>query len=288
MSLQAFIWASFDSPANIKYSSYRVLLALANEADMNGRGAMPGITNLMEQTHLSESTIYRAIKELKACGVIRPGDPRKAQGYPANHRPLVWDLAMTEKQGCQNDTSNLGVSTGVSVGVSVGVSSVDSKPENPNTHKPYIVSQSLNLTNRENGDTDRPTGKEKPDANPQLKRQCRDLGVNMDDEWDKLLEHVANTGQQPRDWTRVYEAWLEKAVAYAQRHKPKKDPRTDAQWCHIRDVINDANGHELTPKQIARLRKTFFNGHMTPDEATQAVIDEAETMGLTTPEWTRS
>ena len=279
MSLQALVWAIYDIGPNLKdASAYRVLIVLADHAD-DRQGAYPSRNSLAEKTGLSARTVGYKLDVLEQAGIIRRGNQSIAECLPANKRTIVWDLAMNGTENARG--AEFAPQNGLAVQQVCNVFAY--KPVNPlKPIKPLTttVSQSAYVSS-ENKKTDRPTGKKKPTINADTKRKCQDLRIDTDDEWTKLLDHVNASGQQPRDWQRVYDAWLKQAIQYRQRH-PTKDPRTDAQWCRIRDTINNANGHNLTAQQISTLHKTFWKGKQTPQQATQNTIQTAQPLGLHT------
>jgi DNA-binding Lrp family transcriptional regulator len=65
---------------------------LADRADDEGRDAFPSIATLVEQSHLSRSTIKRILRRLEERGLISRGDQLKVAHYRIDRRPVVWDL----------------------------------------------------------------------------------------------------------------------------------------------------------------------------------------------------
>lgn len=100
MSVQAMAWAMeqrvvTDPPAR------HVLLALANYAGEDGRGAFPAVSTLCDITGLKERTVKYKLAALEEAGVIRRGNQGIAAAYIArgDRRPVVYDLNLTFGRG---------------------------------------------------------------------------------------------------------------------------------------------------------------------------------------------
>ena len=92
MSVAAVDWALRRAPAGADASARLVLVYLADRADDEGRDAFPSIATLVEQSHLSRSTIKRILRRLEEQGLISRGDQLKVAHYRIDRRPVVWDL----------------------------------------------------------------------------------------------------------------------------------------------------------------------------------------------------
>lgn len=101
MSMKALEWAMYDVPAEIaKGSLLRILLALADHADTEGRGAFPSQKRLCALTGYSRRTIQHGLHDLEASGLIVKGDQRLTEHY-GRHRPIVWNLSMEDFRGAK-------------------------------------------------------------------------------------------------------------------------------------------------------------------------------------------
>lgn len=69
-----------------------VLWHLADGADSDGRGAYYSQNRLARFTGTTPRSIRRALVQLEAMGYIRRGDQHLVSHYPANRRPIVWDM----------------------------------------------------------------------------------------------------------------------------------------------------------------------------------------------------
>lgn len=92
MSVAAVDWALRRAPVGADASARLVLVYLADRADDEGRDAFPSIATLVEQSHLSRSTIKRILRRLEERGLISRGDQLKVAHYRIDRRPVVWDL----------------------------------------------------------------------------------------------------------------------------------------------------------------------------------------------------
>ena len=101
MSMKALEWAMYDVPAEMaKGSLLRILLALADYADTEGRGAFPSQKRLCALTGYSRRTIQHGLHDLEASGLIVKGDQRLTEHY-GRHRPIVWNLSMEDFRGAK-------------------------------------------------------------------------------------------------------------------------------------------------------------------------------------------
>lgn len=101
MSMKALEWAMYDVPAEMaKGSLLRILLALADHADTEGRGAFPSQKRLCALTGYSRRTIQHGLHDLEASGLIVKGDQRLTEHY-GRHRPIVWNLSMEDFRGAK-------------------------------------------------------------------------------------------------------------------------------------------------------------------------------------------
>lgn len=94
MSVAAVDWALRRAPVGSDASARLVLVYLADRADDEGRDAYPSIATLVEQSHLSRSTIKRILKRLEDHGLISRGDQQKVAHYRVDRRPVVWNLRL--------------------------------------------------------------------------------------------------------------------------------------------------------------------------------------------------
>lgn len=93
MSIQALTWAIEDAP-DVPPHLVSSLIALANHADRNGRGAYPSQETVADYTRKSPRQAKRDLDDLQSRGLIRPGDQRFVAHVRPDRRPIVWDLAI--------------------------------------------------------------------------------------------------------------------------------------------------------------------------------------------------
>lgn len=91
MSIEAMVWALNDAPV-ADMSQLVVLLGLANHADRDGRYSWPAQKTLAGYGRCSIRTVRRKLADLEAAGIIRRGDQAAVAHFPADSRPVVWDL----------------------------------------------------------------------------------------------------------------------------------------------------------------------------------------------------
>lgn len=96
MSSDALRWAlSRKLTGPLPAETRLVLVALAEHANPDGEGAWPGVARLADTIGVSERTVRRQLAHLEGLGLIRRGDQRHVDHYPANRRPVVYDLDIT-------------------------------------------------------------------------------------------------------------------------------------------------------------------------------------------------
>lgn len=79
-----------------------LLLAMADAArGRDGTGAYEAASTYAEKVECSERTVQRHITWLLERGRIREGDQSLAGHIPARHRPIVYDVAMTDAQASE-------------------------------------------------------------------------------------------------------------------------------------------------------------------------------------------
>lgn len=97
MSLRAHLWAMDDAPVDNPYATL-LLIALADEADDQGRAACPYMSKLKQRARCSERSVQNWLRELYRARLIDFGDPvvaRRRYNKAAGHAPRVWDLNLS-------------------------------------------------------------------------------------------------------------------------------------------------------------------------------------------------
>lgn len=75
--------------------AFRVLVKLANVADVDGTRAFRHVGAMAKELGVSKRSVQRATKELQDRGLITLGDQRFTAHLPADKRPVVYDVCMT-------------------------------------------------------------------------------------------------------------------------------------------------------------------------------------------------
>lgn len=110
----------------LTHNQQAILLALADHAEHDGTSIRPSVARIMWKTSLSESTIRRALRELRDSGVLVV--TRKARDhYPTEYRMVLQSLVRKAPFISEYQTLNRGV-TQTPRGVSVGPSGVSHRP----------------------------------------------------------------------------------------------------------------------------------------------------------------
>ncbi len=87
------LWAMDEAPVTDPQSLV-LLQALAECASEDGTGAYPSQSTLARRGRCSLSTVGRYLAAMERDGIIRRGDQELTRKYPANRRPVVWDLCI--------------------------------------------------------------------------------------------------------------------------------------------------------------------------------------------------
>lgn len=97
MGLRAAEWAaSLPLRECPKPSTRSVLVLLGIRSTDPGYAAYPSIATLAELLDVDRRTIQRALADLTAQGLIRPGDPHAVRHLRADRRPGVYDVLTPE------------------------------------------------------------------------------------------------------------------------------------------------------------------------------------------------
>lgn len=103
MNLQSIRWA-FNAgrqhcadPAQLA-----LLLVIASAVDQRHEGCVLTVQQLAEACVMSPSEVEAHLAALKKARLIRKGDPALVATYPAERRPVVWNLAHADRSEPRN------------------------------------------------------------------------------------------------------------------------------------------------------------------------------------------
>lgn len=146
-----------------------VLISLADHANPDGTSAWPSRATLADDARCSVRTVQRALNALESEGFIRRGDQQLVEHFPANRRPIVWDVIMT--------TSDQGVSRGDNVSPQdVGVTPGAVRGDTPGHSGVTLLAHKPSSS---------PSGK-KPSYEPSVSARARATttqGTRIPDDW---------------------------------------------------------------------------------------------------------
>jgi Helix-turn-helix domain len=111
MSIEAMSWALREAKG-VPPHAVATLIGLANHADHEGRGAYPTQRLLAQYARKDVRQIRRHLADLKAAGLIRPGDERLVAHLPADRRPQVWNLVLDQSEQPEPDSDDRTPTTG--------------------------------------------------------------------------------------------------------------------------------------------------------------------------------
>lgn len=89
--MEQILWAVKAAPVADVYE-WATLVAMAEAADQDGCNSMLSVSTISAHTLLSSRKVQDARRSLEARGLIRKGDQTVANRYPADRRPVVYDL----------------------------------------------------------------------------------------------------------------------------------------------------------------------------------------------------
>ncbi|MDI6910482.1 helix-turn-helix domain-containing protein [Nocardioides sp.] len=95
MSIPAVKWAINET--RLTGTRKLVLITFAEHADKGSAHAYPGIPRIASALNCTDRTVRRHIADLVDQGYLSEGDQRLAAKIPADRRPIVYQLAMTEE-----------------------------------------------------------------------------------------------------------------------------------------------------------------------------------------------
>lgn len=220
MSIKALEWAMYDVPAEMaKGSLLRILLALADHADTEGRGAFPSQKRLCALTGYSRRTIQHGLHDLEASGLIVKGDQGLTEHY-GRHRPIVWNLSIEDFRGAKtaplkkneseaqhttpqnSQEAQLGAQKTAVRGAIRGAVSL-----RPNLYKEesYIEPRESDARARKNEPI--PAGWKPTEEHRALADR---LGIDCDIEAGKFRDRALDSAARSADWNAKFRNWLVK------------------------------------------------------------------------------
>ncbi len=220
MSMKALEWAMYDVPAEMaKGSLLRILLALADHADTEGRGAFPSQKRLCALTGYSRRTIQHGLHDLEASGLIVKGDQRLTEHY-GRHRPIVWNLSMEDFRGAKtaplkkNESEAQHTTPQNSQEAQLGAqkTAVRGAIRGAVSLRPNLYKEESYIEPRESNARARKPIPIPADWQPSEEhRALADrLGVDCDTEGDKFRDMALDSGARSADWDAKYRNWLVK------------------------------------------------------------------------------
>jgi hypothetical protein len=97
-------WALEQAPVDDPTEAL-LLVALADRAGDDGRGAWPSQQWLAERVRVNDRSIRRLLHSVEGRGIIERGDQRLVEHLPADRRPVVWNLCLNRVRSNSCDRS---------------------------------------------------------------------------------------------------------------------------------------------------------------------------------------
>ena len=214
MSMRALEWAMYDVPAEMtKGALLRILLALADHADTEGRGAFPSQKRLIALTGYSRRTIQNGLHDLEAAGLIAKGDQRLTEHY-GRHRPIVWNLSMRDFRGAKTAPLENGESEAqhttpqAALGAQSGAQKNDGRGaiRGATSLRPNLYKEESYIEPRESNARARKIGDWKP--TPEHRALAARLGLDCEAEAAKFTDLALDQGTESADWDARFRNWL--------------------------------------------------------------------------------
>lgn len=252
MSMKALEWAMYDVPAEMaKGSLLRILLALADHADTEGRGAFPSQKRLCALTGYSRRTIQHGLHDLEASGLIVKGDQRLTEHY-GRHRPIVWNLSMEDFRGAKtaplkkNESEAQHTTPQNSQEAQLGAqkTAVRGAIRGAASLRPNLYKEESYIEPRESNARARKQITIPADWKPSEEhRALADrLGIDCDIEADKFRDRALDSADTSADWDAKFRTWLVRGseLGFA---TAKSAPRRYT-WAskEVKAVIGDVGG----------------------------------------------
>lgn len=220
MSMKALEWAMYDVPAEMaKGSLLRILLALADHADTEGRGAFPSQKRLCALTGYSRRTIQHGLHDLEASGLIVKGDQRLTEHY-GRHRPIVWNLSMEDFRGAktalikknESEAQHTAPQNSQEAQLGAQKTAVRGAIRGAVSLRPNLYKEESYIEPRESNARARKQIPIPADWKPSEEhRALADrLGIDCDIEADKFRDRALDSGARSADWDAKYRNWLVK------------------------------------------------------------------------------
>ncbi|MGW4090068.1 helix-turn-helix domain-containing protein [Nocardia sp. NPDC004750] len=263
MSWQACHWAARIAKTG-SGTEKCVLMIMAETADDDGRAVFLSQETLAERTGFNERTIRRSLLSLEQQGLIRRGDQSLVEGIAPRHRPVVWDLVMTESPSqirgdSLSERGDFVSIRGDSVSEARGLSVLSEGtlcPERGDTVPPKASLEASLEASKE--------------AGPR-KRGARERGTRLPDNWmpgeetiawarrehpsvDLRIEHQkfcnhwrAKTGKDATkcDWNATWRNWIIREAQYASQRG--RGHRRDQIIANAERYKNNSNGDAVRP-----------------------------------------
>lgn len=275
MSLKATLWAYDDAPIE-KPTELLVLIALADDANNDGRNAFPSVARIAKRARCKPRAAKYALRALEASGVIVKGDQSIAARHitRADRRPVVYDLVLTmtwdsapppTERGADDAPGERGAREGpdgvhqdVTRGASEGTSGVHGGAPDPR---------------------DDPTDNPTTDPTPGGKPPVRDLNNGRDDV-ERTCSHLSQRLTERQVRHAITKAWRDAA-----RLLIDSDSRTEQQIHNMIEWVDTSefwrpNVHSMTTlrERYDQMREQAMRG-TGPTNLSNRHIDPGSNLG---------
>ena len=98
MSIRCVGWALNEAPVT-EPVQVLVLVAMAERANDDGTSTYQSRATIAQKARISVRTVQRILAQLEEMGLIVRGDQELVSHFPANRRPVVYDIAVSKTWG---------------------------------------------------------------------------------------------------------------------------------------------------------------------------------------------
>lgn len=226
MSLRAMTWALEQAPVDDPTEAL-LLVALADRAGDDGRGAWPSQQWLADRTRVTTRSVRRMLAGLEARGLIVRGDSRIVDHLPADRRPVVWNLTLAM---VRPDLDGRTPTTGRGRPAGSERPVVDDRPD---TDDRSWVTERPDAHDRTTG-RGRPTNRPEPSKNLEARKRAttapdtfdiddalrdwareKKIIADLDGETERFLDHHRAKGNTFKDWRAAWRTWMSRSRDYA-------------------------------------------------------------------------
>lgn len=213
MSIKVIHWALNQAPVD-EPVQVLILVAMAERANDDGTATYQSVATIADKARISVRTCQRHMQALEDAGLITRGDQEHVAHYPANRRPVVYDLSVRVIRGAKLAPQGSGVPNSTPRGAKS-----ETRGANQGTlGVPLVADNSSSDSSLLNRPKNRParSARTLPDdfvITVEMVKWARDKvpGVDGRYETEKFKNWHLARGSKFKDWEAAWRNWMLKA-----------------------------------------------------------------------------